>query len=325
MRNTRFSSSLAVALAILLTAPVGFAECPGALPGDLDGDCDVDLADLAILLANYGQQWAGPPASLDWTVNSDPVMEPPCNDIGGQFVMKDGDLFKVWHDNSPLEEVWYAESEDGLVWDCSEWVYTPQCSNDAWPVVVKKDGAYHMWVGASTVSNPAGVDHVTSTDGINWEHQCCIEEDILQYSILPTEEGFEVWYRHDLDGTRYFRATSSDGCVWENHVCVFEAGEPGEFDEHLSYLNVVKECYLYHMWYACSPAGEPTRFTYATSEDGITWTKHGLLTGFEELPESHLATPSVVLDDGTLRMWFLLDEPYYNSVYYAETAYITQP
>ena len=40
---------------MLVMTPAAIAQHPGSLLGDLDGDCDVDLSDLAQLLANYGQ------------------------------------------------------------------------------------------------------------------------------------------------------------------------------------------------------------------------------------------------------------------------------
>ena len=54
MRERGSLLNVAAALTALWFAPTGLAQCPGPLLGDLDNDCDVDLADLAELLSHYG-------------------------------------------------------------------------------------------------------------------------------------------------------------------------------------------------------------------------------------------------------------------------------
>jgi hypothetical protein len=48
------------------------------LPGDLDGDCDVDLVDLGILLAHYGQ--SGDVSYADGDLTGDGVID--LSDLG---------------------------------------------------------------------------------------------------------------------------------------------------------------------------------------------------------------------------------------------------
>ncbi len=321
MRNTRSSSSLAVVLAILLTAPVGFAECPGALPGDLDGDCDVDLADLAALLANYGQQWTGP-ASLEWNVQPEPVMSPPCNYPGAITVLYDDGVYKLWHDGGQTGqlEVMYSWSVDGFDWACSEHAYFPDSTNDAVPKVVKRCGAYYMWVGQT--GGETSVDFTVSADGESWTHVGWVA-DWFHYDILPTESGFEAWFTLYDDASCYRYGTSEDGLNWTDHGCAMPAGSSGEYDEFLSYVNVIKVCDLYHMWYKCST---PNMYAYATSEDGMTWDKHGLLEGFEALPEGNCEAPAVLQEGNRLRGWFGKSGGTAGlSVYYAETYFTGLP
>jgi hypothetical protein len=45
---------------VLWGEPASGCPRPGCEPGDIDGDCDIDLADLGTLLAHYGETGAGP-------------------------------------------------------------------------------------------------------------------------------------------------------------------------------------------------------------------------------------------------------------------------
>ena len=74
-------------------------------------------------------------------------------------------------------------------------------------------------------------------------------------------------------------ATSADGIDWQKHPQnpVLKVGAPGCWDsDYVGYPEIIKIGTTYHMWYAGTdnfnnyPA---FRMGYATSSDGINWTK----------------------------------------------------
>lgn|GEM_PF-6197064 len=241
---------------------------------------------------------------LDWVVDPEHAVlgGDGKNAVMGLTVLKDGDVYRMWHGNwfSGREEVMYNWSEDGIVWqEYSVVRYVPH-NRDADPEVVLKDGRYHLWVDF----NPA--DYATSDDAEEWfEFQCSKHPDFDTHATLPTEAGFEAWVRRAGDPRHFYHATTEDGCEWiVDDNCFLEAGNPGEFDEYIGTLDVIRANNMYHMWYVCYPEGV-NRFAYATSLDGCQWEKHGLLTGFDGvLKDKPVTYPSVLLDENKLRMWF---------------------
>ena len=87
-------------------------------------------------------------------------------------------------------------------------------------------------------------------------------------------------YQNDL-GNRLCRATSTDGDTWTPQGMALDFGAEGEFDEGSLRMPEmwVGDDGTWHLLYNGTEPGEhygPTG--YATSEDGVTWTKHGAIT-----------------------------------------------
>jgi predicted GH43/DUF377 family glycosyl hydrolase len=134
---------------------------------------------------------------------------------------------------------------------------------------------------------------------------------------------FRMWYSDYTGGYRICYADSSDGVHWILHGVVLQKGEPGVWDEYGARRPVVSfDGTTYKMWYlGFRNDGPRYMIGYATSPDGITWTKHGMnpvMTpggngGWDEWSLSDFT----VISDGTLyRMW------YGGYAYYADTARI---
>lgn len=260
-----------------------------------------------------------------WTIQEQPVFGGPGNPAGPLTVLKEGDTYRAWHDEYAAsgERVMYIESPtpDGLWPQPSIPVFSPQNANDAMPEVVKRGASYNMWVGQRG-QDGQGAAYATSPDGYSWTQQGIVSEWYF-YSVLPTDSGFEAWYKRYDDQTRFYHATSSDGINWQGEQSTLTAGAFGEFDAYIGALDIVELNDTYHMWYvANNGSSDPARFAYATSDDGITWQKHGLLHGdFDNIDEDDdVVSPSVIVEGDTVRLWYHLSaatspEDQYN--YYA--------
>ncbi len=89
---------------------------------------------------------------------------------------------------------------------------------------------------------------------------------------------FRMWYAAEDEtsgGVGY--ATSTDGRHWTKQGEVLPPGKPGMPDSY----RVMQPCVLidngvYFMWYTADDS-ENRRVAYATSSDGVTWTRGGVV------------------------------------------------
>lgn len=138
-------------------------------------------------------------------------------------------------------------------------------------------------------------------------------------AVVYTGEQFLMWYTGvDTAGVaRIGLATSADGVAWTKSDAnpVFEPN-PGGWDP-LGVQNpaVVKYNDVYHMWYSGTTEAGALAIGYATSSDGVAWTRASeapVLTPGEPGTWDGIAvhTPTVVVEDGTFLMWYVgLDGP----------------
>jgi len=139
----------------------------------------------------------------------------------------------------------------------------------------------------------------------------------VRYPMVITDgTTYKMWYNgYDIYGNmRIGYATSPDGLTWTKHPAnpVLDAGAPGAWDEKLWEAPfVIRESSTsYKMWYGgLGPAGYG--IGYATSSDGITWTKHPgnpvLSPGTAVWNNAGVFHPFVVFEGGTYRMWLRSD------------------
>jgi predicted GH43/DUF377 family glycosyl hydrolase len=68
---------------------------------------------------------------------------------------------------------------------------------------------------------------------------------------------------------------------------------------------VLKDGAIYKMWYEAVGTDSITRVGYATSPDGLTWTKQGVVTWPSQAWERDETSPNAVLfEDGVYKMWY---------------------
>jgi predicted GH43/DUF377 family glycosyl hydrolase len=203
------------------------------------------------------------------------------------------------------------------------------------PSVIFDGNKYHMWYtgfGNSVIKT----GYADSTDGINWNKYSGNPvldlgpggsfDDRGAFSPYVLYDGtmFHLWYAGE-DGsttTRIGYASSADGINWNKYSGnpVINIGSPGSWDDDAVYPDtVIFDGATYHMWYT-GDDGPTHRTGYATSPDGVTWTKPNLgifdyggnsnnnivlnlgVPGSWE--DQHVYRPAVLYDGSEYKMWY---------------------
>lgn len=133
-------------------------------------------------------------------------------------------------------------------------------------------------------------------------------------SVLLDGSTYKMWYAGSsaTDSTRKIGyATSLDGIAWTRYgsAPVFTAGSAGAWDEKISFPTVMKDGSTYKMWYSGVTAAGVGQVGYATSPDGITWTRFGanpvLSYGASGSWDAvYIGSPNVVKAGGQYHMWY---------------------
>jgi uncharacterized repeat protein (TIGR01451 family) len=197
----------------------------------------------------------------------------------------------------------------------------------AWPCVISDTTVYRMWYGGN---NPSAAGYgwqigmATSADGTAWTKSASNPvlgvgalgawDDMYRGQVACMVDGgtYKIWYTGGTDGpwqTGY--ATSTDGVAWNVYPGnpVLPAGPPGSWDEMESDMPaVIKDGGTYKMWYlGCDAGYTACSIGYATSPDGMAWTKHTVpvLTGTAgEWDKDFVWGPRVIKNGSTYEMWY---------------------
>jgi len=162
--------------------------------------------------------------------------------IGGQYgtvfdiaVLREGGRYRMWGSWRPKKSLALFESGDGIHWSAPEIVFGP-------------------------------------TPATNWE------EDINRPAVVKRAGGYRLWYTGQAHGRSWIGyATSADGKVWKRMSAqpVLSADQPWEkvavMCPHVIWDEEMKQ---FRMWYSGGEQYEPNAIGYATSPDGLHWTKH---------------------------------------------------
>jgi hypothetical protein len=218
-------------------------------------------------------------------------------------------------------------------------------------VVKIADGDYRQWYEAiDTSRDPDGAGsnvyaaaaYATSTDGVTWTKQGVVLEPTEAWEnseLCPTcvlWDGSQwVMYYHagNNTGTRKIgRATSPNltaGGTWTKYASnpIVANGGSGEFDE-----SFVADCKVirvgasdWRMWYVGRDAGGKGSVGYATSSDGVSWTKQGqvLAKGTSGAwDDDQIMAFSVVFTGSVFRAWYMGAKV---SVSFAKIGYAQSP
>jgi hypothetical protein len=137
-------------------------------------------------------------------------------------------------------------------------------------------------------------------------------------SVVDDGTTYHMWFTGTtvdtngwITGVAVGHATSPDGIAWTMDPAnpVINPGESGEWDdESLDGGPVVYDGTQFKMWYAGWSDGD-SDVGYATSPDGSIWTKYPGNPVMEHGPpgswdDTWLQPATVLVEDGTYRMWF---------------------
>jgi len=197
------------------------------------------------------------------------------------------------------------------------------------PSVIFRNGQYVMWLQMQ-VNNSEGIFRAASKNGVDWNISASAvltqgpagswdHATVFAPSTVWNGTGYVMYYTGDGGNTSTFRqigvAFSSDGILWTKYSGnpVITHG-PGVYDSQYSrWPSVIFDDGLYKMWYWGSASPQAPYFLkssidYATSSDGVHWTKFAgnpVFYGFYYKDNTTSSDyPSVVKVNGTYLMAF---------------------
>jgi hypothetical protein len=197
---------------------------------------------------------------------------------------------------APEHRLWVPDSQPLVTPEGSGWMGadTLHCE------VIEVDGTYYLfWTGAMAPGyGYRQIGLATSTDAVNWTPYAGNPVLTIDYDkttvdgihvhmptvvLDPSSGGWAMFYScyQDGVGNRICRATSSDGLSWIPRGVALDFGEEGDFDSGSLRMPdvLIDESGTWRMLYNGTVPGEhygPTG--YATSSDGVNWSKQGAIT-----------------------------------------------
>ncbi len=246
-------------------------------------------------------------------------------------VLKDGSTYKMWYSgyDGATRRIGYAASTDGIHWTKygSNPVLTPG-SSGAWddfgvyaPSVIYDGVVYKMWYRGRNSGGVNRIGYATSTDGIAWTKYGAVLNlgspgswdavDVTEPTVIKVGSTYHMWYvGYDGITLRIGHATSSDGITWIKDVAnpVLNLGASGNWDWLDVYgPSIVKVGNEFRLWYSGDTLPSAYQTGYATSLDGITWTRQqkliseGPLNAFDVYSADY---PAVIVDGAGYKVWY---------------------
>jgi hypothetical protein len=236
-------------------------------------------------------------------------------------VLKDGSTYKMWYQGDCATgdptRILYATSPDGIAWTKQGVAVDVGATYDtvrAWcPCVIKVGGEYRMWYSGYDGTNMR-ILYANSTDGVVWVKRGLalniggVGESLhLSYPcvIVDQDGSYKMWYSGYQTVYQIFLATSPDGLTWTKQGLVLPYNTfPAYEADNVHSCWVVKSGSKYCMWY--TGKNSVTRILYATSTDGIAWTKMGLAVNYGDYTQESdsVGNPCVILDGVVAKMWY---------------------
>jgi len=249
-------------------------------------------------------------------------------------VIFDGSVYKMWYSgyDGTYWRIGYATSPDGFAWTKHSSNPVLDVGPETWNSqvvyrgkVINAASGYKMWY-TGTYSNGTNerVGYASSVDGVTWTKSSGPVVNtgpsswdggqVGRVSVMDTAGGYKMWYSgfpSDYSSTQIGYATAPDETTWTKFGGnpVLTPGAPGGWDDQrVLGPTVIHTDGEYRMWYVGSKSGvQSAQIGYATSPDGIAWTKYD---GNPVLPrgtgwDSTAVSAHDVLFDGTkYRMWY---------------------
>jgi len=235
-----------------------------------------------LLNPNFVTQSAGAtqtpacPLSPTWTTPQEMTLPNGEPFVGGDpFVLFDDGVYKMWHTAfvGGVLGTAYAESQDGVVWEPlldgrnRRLVLKPTPGTWDWRgietvSVLKKEGRYYLWYLGYPNGVPEGqgrkdaIGLATSDDGVHWEKH--------PQPVLSPELDWEQPFQRTVEEngkeiTFWAGGLQEPSVIWDEAEGLFKMWYAAKF---------------YDAFAAFGRDYVGFRIGYATSKDGIRWTKH---------------------------------------------------
>lgn len=247
----------------------------------------------ASITAIYSQNQENNECSGGWVkYEKNPVLGGKLGTVFDISVLKGKDgVYRMYCSWRPKRSIALSESKDGLKWSdpviCLSYIDTSRWEKDLnRPVVIEKDGIYHMWYTGQARGH-SWIGYAVSKDGKNWTRKN--SEPVLLPDVpwekvavmcphvIWDKKGklFKMWYsggeQYEPDAIGY--ATSKDGMKWEKYSNnpVFANNTSNEWEQaKVTACQVIKRSKDYLMLYIGFKDINYAQIGMARSKDGIS-------------------------------------------------------
>ena len=195
------------------------------------------------------------------------------------------------------------------------------------PTVLYDGKIFRMWYQGG-FSGVTSIGYATSNDGVKWvKHGAPVltpgadgawdDSAVSLGSVITNGTTFQMWYvgsnATTFAGGAVGVATSTDGINWVKYAGnpILTSSVSGYDQRYVARPNVIKLLLNYNMWYTGRNAATPkvNKILYATSFDGIHWTKWPTpvllpATNFNAWDSYGVYGPAVIYTNQSFVLWY---------------------
>jgi predicted GH43/DUF377 family glycosyl hydrolase len=187
--------------------------------------------------------------------------------------------------------------------------------------IIRDGEVYRLWYSA-TGPDGSGIGAAESADGLSWAKspqnpllvtgpEAYDSNFIFAPTALRDGNVYKMWYTGSDESSIWSicLATSEDGITWDKFPANPVLGPSEWYDgERTGDPWVIYDEGIYKMWYTCQNRPEIMyAIAYATSPDGVSWTKHPepVLVADGDGPDNGtVRDPSVIRSGTGYEMWY---------------------
>jgi len=251
-----------------------------------------------------------------------------CFDIS---VLREREAYRMWVSWRPRRCIALVESKDGFVWTQPPQPVLGPRMESGWeddinrPVVLKRDGKYHMWYTGQAKGHSA-IGYAVSSDGVLWTRmsdkpvlapEAAWEKGAVMCPHViwdPVTKLYRMWYsagdQYEPDAIGF--ATSRDGLSWERHAGnpVFKPDRAHPWEQHkVTGAQIEKHGDWYLMFYIGFRDVDHAQIGLARSRDGISgWQRYEanpiIRPGNGEWDHDACYKPYAIFDGQKWLLWY---------------------